>query len=314
MERLLEIYRNTIFLKKILFLPRMIYDFFWLRVLSDKQHIQIRFYQRFGYKLNLDAPKSLNEKIQWLKLYDRTPLHTLCADKLLVRDFIKNEIGEEYLVPLILHTNSPEEISAEVLPDFPVIIKTNHDSGNYFIIRDKELQDFKIIKKRLKKALKKNYYYASKEWQYKNIKPCIVVEKLLMRDNGSIPYDYKIHCFNGNVELISVDLDRGGDKHCRNWYGKDWIKMPFKWSSEIKGRMTDPSSEDVKRPSKLDEMVHYSEILSKHFCYVRVDWYEVDGKLYFGELTFHHDSGFRPFSPLDWDLKLGNKLKLPINE
>ena len=232
----------------------------------------------------------------------------------MVRDFIKNKIGEEFLVPLILHTNSIEKIKPDVLPDFPVIIKTNHDSGNYFIIRNKENQDWKNIKKILNKSLKSNYYYSSKEWQYKNIKPCVIVEKLLMRENGKIPFDYKIHCFNGKIQIISVDLNRGSDKHCRNWYDGDWRKMPFKWSSMIKGHVTDPSFMEVKKPQQLDEMVRYSEILAKHFCYVRVDWYEVDGKLYFSELTFHHDSGYRPFSPTEWDLKLGIKLKLPIND
>ncbi|MBO0340529.1 ATP-grasp fold amidoligase family protein [Flagellimonas profundi] len=263
-----------------------------------------------GKSPDLNDPKTLNEKIVWLKLNDRTPLHTKCADKFAVREYINEKVGDKYLVPLYYHTVNPKDIVPNNLPSPPYIIKTNHDSGGGVFVYDTEQIDWNQVQKSLKKRLSHNYYWESKEWQYKNIKPRIIVEKLLQNKEGKIPFDYKLHCFNGKVITIQVDMNRGTDHHFRNWYDVNWKREPFKWAAVKDGKKTEPSDYDIKRPSTLEEMIRLSELLAAPFCYVRVDWYDVDGQLYFGELTFHHDGGNSPIEPSEWDLKLGEKLNL----
>ncbi|WP_010136873.1 ATP-grasp fold amidoligase family protein [Ochrovirga pacifica] len=296
---------------KILFkFPKKIFDFYRFRIVDEKRVIYNNFYKFQGYQLNLENPKTFNEKIQWLKLNDRTPLHTQCADKYMVRDYVAQKVGEQYLIPLVFHTEDVSQLTMDKLPDYPVIIKTNHDSGNYVIVRDKKQFDLNAVRNKMRAAMKKNYYYHTKEWQYKNIKPRVVVEKLLMQKGGSIPYDYKVHCIHGKVEMISVDLHRGTKEHRRNWYDINWQRLPFDWASILDGVKTVQSDIDIEKPNCLDEMVLLSEKISSSFKYARVDWYEVESKLYFGEITFHHDSGFQPIEPNEWDLKIGAKLKL----
>jgi len=282
-----------------------------LPIIPDKQLVKFKFKHHIGYPINLKNPQTLNEKINWLKLNDRTPLHTQCSDKYLVREFIKDKIGEEYLVPLYFSTKNPKDIIAENIPDTPSIIKANHDSSGGIFVYDKSKINWDEVQQSFEERLKSNYYLVSREWQYKNIEPRIIVEKLLQDKNGGIPFDYKLHCFNGKVRMISVDMGRGSDQHYRNWYNTNWEREEFRWSSpKENGKSTDPSSEDLERPKTLKEMIRLSELLAKAFKYVRVDWYDVDGKLYFGEITFHHDGGFRPILPEIWDKKLGNELKI----
>lgn len=280
-----------------------------LSLIPDKRLIQLKFKWHMGYAINLKNPKTLNEKINWLKLYDRTSLHTQCSDKFKVRAYVKEKIGDDYLVPLYFETMDPEKIIPENLPDVSCIIKANHDSGGGIFVRDKNSIDWKQVQESLRLRLKTNYYPRSKEWQYKNIIPRIIVEKLLENKAGQIPFDYKVHCFNGKVEMISVDMGRGTQEHHRNWYFPNWERAPFSWSSPKEdGKETNPSEHDADKPSTLSKMIELSETLAKPFSYVRVDWYDVDGELFFGEITFHHDGGFRPIHPKIWDLKLGEKL------
>lgn len=281
------------------------------RLVPEKILLQNRYKKKQGKKIDLKNPITLNEKIVWLKLYDRTPLHTQCADKYAVREYVSEKIGECYLVPLFYHTFDPKEIIPESLPEMPCIIKANHDSSGGVFVYDKGKIDWPEVQNGFKKRLKKNYYWKSKEWQYKHIKPRIIVEKLLQDKNGNIPFDYKLHCFNGKVRMVQVDMGRGTDKHHRNWYSRDWVREPYKWSSpKGNGIFTDPSEDDVEKPKSLDEMIRLSEILSNPFRYVRVDWYDVDGTLFFGELTFHHDGGNQSILPKIWDEKLGAELRL----
>lgn len=282
-----------------------------LPIIPDRLLAQIKFRWHMGYPLNLKNPITLNEKINWLKLNDRTPLHTICADKYRVREYITEKIGSQYLVPLYFQTFNPQELIPENLPDPPFIIKANHDSSGGIFVRDKGLVDWEMVQKQLSKRLKTNYYHFSREWQYKNIEPRIIVEKLLQDKNGNIPFDYKVHCLNGKVRMISVDMGRGTQNHYRNWYSRTWEREPFKWSSpKGPGKFTDPSDQDVERPKSLEEMIRLSEILAKPFVYVRIDWYDVDNRLYFGEITFHHDGGVRPILPKEWDKTLGEELIL----
>ena len=280
--------------------------FYWTRIVSDQKVIKRIYKESFGLPINLENPKTLNEKINWLKLNDRTPLHTICADKYAVRSYIEEKIGSKYLVPLFMHTKDPKEVNIKNLPNVPSIIKTNHDSGGGYFVNNKEELDIQSIQSNLKQRLQTNYYHKiSREWQYKNIKPSIIVESLLQTMDGSIPMDYKLHCFNGKVRMIQVDIGRGTKEHYRNWYNTNWVREPYRWSSKKEnGKYTDPASFEIPAPKTLNKMIELSHVLSKPFCYVRVDWYDVDGKLYFGELTFHHDSGYAPILPAVWDLTL----------
>lgn len=308
MKKLLKyIYHNTVLGKVLIY----VYHNTKNHVIPDKIFLKYKYKGNFGVFPDLKSPKTLNEKIIWLKLNDRTPLHTQCADKYEVRKFILEKIGDQYLVPLYFHTRNVEEINSSNIPDSPCVIKTNHDSGSVFFIKDKTQVDWPNLQKQLKKQLKSNYYWQSKEWQYKNIIPQIIVEKLLIDKNGNIPFDYKLHCFNGKVNMISVDMGRGTEHHYRNWYLTSWERAPFRWSSpKGNGIYTDPIELDVPKPKSLAKMINLSEKLANSFRYVRVDWYDLDGQLYFGELTFHHDGGNQPILPKEWDEKLGSMLKL----
>ncbi len=218
-----------------------------------------------------------------------------------MRDYIKEKLGEAYLVPLLFHTQDPADIKPENLPDTPHIIKTNHNSGGgAFIVRDKSHVDFEAVRKSLRTQLKRNYYHRWKEWQYKNIEPRIVVEKLLL-EGSDVPNDYKFHCFNGKVAFIQVDLDRFTG-HKRNLYDPDWTFIDCAWKYE--------NGPDIPAPPKFDEMKALAETVAQDFRLVRVDFYNIEGDIYFGELTFHPEAGVGPFSPPEWDRRFGEQLTL----
>ncbi|VXC03368.1 ATP-grasp fold amidoligase family protein [Maribacter litoralis] len=290
-----------------------IYQFFLhKKYLSRESFTKKKFKKSFGYDLNLQNPISLNEKINWLKLNYNHPLATQFADKYAVRSYIRKQIGEKYLIPLLYSTTNPEDIKPINLPDIPCIIKNNHDSSGGIIIRDKnEKINWKSIQSRLRANMAHNFYWDGREKPYKNIKPIIVVEKLLTTNNGELPADYKVHCFNGKVRMINVDIGRGTKNHYRNWYNRKWEREEYSWSSDLgNGKFTYPSNEDVEKPALLDEMITLSEKLVDDIPYLRVDWYIFQDQLFFGELTFHHNGGNRPIEPKKWDVLLGNELTL----
>lgn len=275
---------------------------YYLRYLliPDEKYVKYKFKKYFGFNLNLKNPKTFNEKLQWLKLYDRTPLHTKCADKFLVREHVKEKIGEKYLIPLVFETKRVTEICLENMPNYPVIVKPNHSRGA-FVINDRYHFDYKKLQKKLEKELKSNFYYRTREWQYKNIIPRIVVEKLLLDEKGDIPNDYKFLCFNGKVELIQIDANRFNE-HKKTLYSKEWEKQNFEFNF--------PIGDDIPKPETLDLMIKLAEILAEDFDFVRVDFYTIEEKVFFGELTFHPAGGFGWFKPKKQDLLLGEKLRL----
>ncbi len=274
-------------------------------LLPEKYRLERRFKRILGYSLDLDRPVTLNEKIQWLKLYDRTELHPICADKYAVRDYIKQKIGEEYLISLVFHSDDPAQIKADKFPDYPFIIKTNHDSSGGIIVWKKEDVNWDEVREIFRKRMKSNYAIFGKgEWQYASIKPMIIAERLLITEDGSIPADFKMHCFNGSLKFTQVDLDRQTN-HTRNLYDRDWNYIPVSWLYK--------NGREVTKPSVYEKMVQLAEKLAKEFIYLRVDFYVVSGNIYFGELTFHSDSGNGKFIPEEWDTTFGNMLKLPID-
>lgn len=266
------------------------------------------FKKTFSYKLDLKNPKTLNEKLQWKKIYDRKDIYTLCSDKYKVRDYIDERIGAQYLIPLILATDNPKKIKYEELPD-SFIMKYNHNSGHNIIVRKKGYAQIEKIRLEGRRWLKRNYYQTSKEWQYKNIKPLIIVEKLLVDENGNVPLDYKFHCFHEKVEAIQVDIDRF-ENHKRNFYDTNWKLLPFIWCTFKNAKPLWGNGRDIDRPILLKEMIDVAEKLSKGFDYVRVDLYSFENKVYFGEMTFTHGGGYEMFYPAEYDKIFGEKLKL----
>ena len=280
------------------------YDRFRSWIVPDKVKIENNHARKLGAKPDLTHPSSFNEKICWLKLNDRTPLHTQCADKYEVRSYVSEKIGSDYLIPLLMHTADSNDLRPESLPEAPFIIKTNHGSGGAVIVTDKKSVSWADVRKNFKLQLKSNYYYLKREWQYKNIKPLIVVERLLLDAQGEIPMDYKFHVFNGKVGFIQVDLDRSL-AHKRNIYDPSWELLDCEYEY--------PRGGTVAKPAKLEEMIRLAEILGGHFIFARVDFYFVDEAIYFGEITFHPESGNGKFAPDKWDHLFGEKLKLPID-
>lgn len=275
---------------------------FGLKLLPDKYIISHSFKRHMGYPLNLDNPKTLNEKINWLKLYNRKEVHTTIADKYKVRTYIREKVGKSYLIPLMYHTKNVKEIVPENMPDKAFIIKTNHNSAGGIIVRDKTKEEWRNIRAIIKKWMGESHYNTTSEWQYKNIERRIIVEELLTKEDDSIPEDYKFHCFNGKLAFIMVDIDRHSNNRTRNLYDKDWNLLPCEW-----GR---PNGRYMEKPSNLAEMIDIAETIAQDFINIRVDLYSVKGSTYFGELTLHHASGFQKFYDHECDLKFGQQLKI----
>lgn len=272
--------------------------------INDKKYIEKIYKFTFGKKPNLENPKTFNEKLQWLKLYDKNPEYTKMVDKYEVRKYIKDTIGEEYLIPLIGVYSKFEEIDFNKLPN-QFVIKCTHDSGSAVICKNKEKFNYKACRKKINKALKQNYFYAGREWPYKNVKPRIIIEEYINSKDKTELIDYKFMCFNGKVECSFVCLDRGSKEGLKvDFYDLEWKKMPFE-------RHYPNSDREIEKPKNYDLMINLAERLAQKMNFVRVDFYEVDGKIYFGELTFFPGSGFEEFRPEKYDTILGELLKMP---
>lgn len=254
-----------------------------------------------GKNLNLDNPLTYNEKIQWLKLYDSTPIKTQLADKYLVRNWIKGKIGEEYLVPLLGVWSNFDEIDFNKLPD-QFVLKANHGSGWNIIVKDKKKFNKLNAKRKFDLWLKKNYAFQSGlELHYLNIQPKIIAEKYL--DEIDRVYDYKFMCFNGEVKFLWVDSDRYKN-HKRTLFNTKWEKLKIEYGVGI-------ADYEIAKPKNFDKMLYFSELLSKGFAFVRVDFYEINNKLYFGEMTFTSGSGITEPKPYKYTYVWGDMLKLP---
>ncbi len=275
--------------------------------ISDKNFLKIKYRYIMNKKLNLKNPKTFNEKLQWLKLYDRNPMYTKMVDKYEVRKYIEEKIGKEYLIPLIGVYDRFEDIDFNKLPN-QFVIKCNHDSGGLVICKNKKNLDIKKTQSKITQSLKRNYYYSGREWPYKNIKPRIVIEKYMQDIDDNDLIDYKVMCFNGEPLYTFVYSERfSNDGVKATFYDKDWNVLEFK-------RNFADSKKKIKKPLNYEKMLEFSKVIAKDIPFVRVDWYEVNRKLYFGEITFFPSSGFGAFNPQEWDLKLGNQIKLPRGE
>lgn len=274
------------------------------RLIPDKVYLKLQYKHHLGRKLNLKNPQTFNEKIQWLKLYDRRPEYTTYVDKYAVREHIKKSIGEEYLIPLIGAYENVDEIDWNKLPD-KFVLKCTHGSQCNIICTDKSKLDIEESKKKLNQWMIRNWYWYGREWPYKNVKPMIICEKFMVDESGFELKDYKLMCFNGEVKLSFVCLNRSTLTGLNvDFYDLDWNPMPFERKYPNSGTL-------IPKPRNYVKMLELAEKLSKAIPFVRVDFYEVNGDLYFGELTFHPGSGFEAFTPIEWDYKLGSILMLP---
>ncbi|TDE04762.1 ATP-grasp fold amidoligase family protein [Flavobacterium sandaracinum] len=299
-------------IKRIINNPYWILYYFLLatkvsRITPDKWYLKLQYRCFFNKKLNLKNPKSFNEKLQWLKLYDRKPEYIKMVDKHEVKQYVANIIGEEYIIPTLGIWDKFDDIDFDKLP-MQFVLKCTHDSGSTIICSDKSKFDFSVAKQKLSNFLKNSHYLPSREWPYKNIKPKIICEKYIEDVSGAELKDYKFMSFNGEVKCLFVCLNRRKITGLNvDFYDMEWLPMPFERHYANSGTL-------IPRPKFFDKMVEFSEKLSKNIPFVRVDFYETNGKLYFGELTFFPGSGWEEFTPEEWDYKLGSMIKLPMNK
>lgn len=273
---------------------------------SDASYIRLKFYLYVGYWPNLKNPKTFNEKLQWLKLNNRHNILTKLVDKIEVKQYISEKIGQEYVVPTLQVYDSAEEIDISKLPD-KFVLKCNHNSGGIVICRNKKNIDLQKSKDILSKTLGLNYFKVGREWPYKNVSPHILAEKLLENDGNDLP-DYKFYCFNGKVGCCLICANRFGEGGLKtNFYDKDWNLLPFT-------RHHDNISYNIEKPEVYEKMISLAETIASDFKFVRVDFYLIENRIYFGELTFFPGNGWEEFNPIEWDYKLGAMLDLDSNE
>lgn len=271
-------------------------------LINDKLYLKNCYRLAMNKKIDIEHPISFNEKLQWLKLYDRKKEYTKMVDKYESKLYVSKIIGEEYIIPTLALYDSFDEIDFSKLPN-QFVIKTTHDSGGVVICKNKNKFNINLAKKKINNSLKNNYYYSGREWPYKNVKPKIIIEEYMEDSKDKSMQDYKLFCFNGEPKYILVCSDRDTNLK-ETFFNLNWGKAPFKRSQHE----TDYS---INRPSKLEEMKKLAKKLSKDIPFLRVDFYEINNKVYFGELTFYPASGFSKFDPEMWDKKLGEMIKLP---
>lgn len=272
------------------------------RWMSDEQFLKKEYFLQMGKPLNLNDPKTFNEKLQWLKIHNRKPEYTTMVDKYAVKQYVADRIGEQYIIPTLGVWEHFDDIDFDNLPK-QFVLKCTHDSGGIVICRDKSKLDKKTAKKKLEYYLKRKYYYIHREWPYKNVKPRIIAEKYMTNGDGEDLNDYKLMCFNGKVKTTFVCSDRFSKDGLKvTFYDTDWRRMPFERHYPV-------SKTEINKPQTYEEMVILAEKLSFGIPFVRVDFYEINGNIYFGELTFFPGSGYEEFTPEEWDKTLGNWIK-----
>ena len=257
-----------------------------------------------GKELNLDNPILYTEKLQWLKLYDQRPEYTTMVDKYAAKKFVAERIGEKYIIPLLGVWESVDEINFDVLPN-QFVLKTTHDSGTVVICKNKRNLDIKGVKKKLGHFLKRNYYDCKREWPYKNVKPCIIAEAYMEDGTYKELRDYKFFTFGGVPKVLYIAQGRGnGEATVADFFDMDFNHLDLTIDH-------DKSNTPPEKPRCFDKMKKLAALLSEGTPQLRVDFYEVDGKVYFGEMTFFHCSGFEKFHPQKWDEIFGDWVKLP---
>lgn len=277
-----------------------------LNWMPDKLYLQLCYRAVFHKKLDLKNPRTYNEKLQWMKLYDRNPLYCTLADKVAVRDYVARYVGPEYLIPMVGGPwEDPDQIDFDALPE-QFVLKCNHGSTTNIICKDKKQLQVEEAKAKLRKWLKTSWFWYGREWPYKDLKPCIYAEKYMEDEEVGELRDYKFFCFAGKPEFMLLSSDRGDEtKQTRgDFFDMEFRHLPF--------HKKHPNAEITpEKPRNFEKMRELAARMSQELPAVRIDLYDVNGKIYFGEYTFFSASGFGPFHPQEWDEKAGAMIPLP---
>lgn len=279
------------------------YGFFnWM---NDKAYLNMIYWANFGKQINWSNPLTFNEKIQWLKLYDQNQLYTIIVDKIKMKEWIKSKIGDGYIIPTLGVWETPDEIDIDILPN-KFVLKWNHDSGSIVVCKDKTLFDKEGALKKLQRGSKVNGFWYGREKPYLNVPPKVFAEEYMEDEATHELRDYKIFTFNGVAKLLLVASERqkeGVDTKF-DFYDMNLNHIDMRNQHENAAMAPEP-------PSQFNMMKELAETLSKGFAHLRVDFYEVNGHVFIGELTLYHGSGFMTFSPESWNYKLGSWINLP---
>jgi hypothetical protein len=277
------------------------------KIIPDRIYLEIAYRIVAGKKLHLNSPKTYNEKMQWLKLYNRRPEYIQMVDKYEVRKFVTECVGAQYLIPLLGVWDKTEEIDFSLLPA-KFVLKCTHDSHGIVICNEKSHLDISKARAILDKGLSSNFYYQGREWPYKYVKPRIIAEKYMENPGENQLTDYKVYTFNGKAKFIQVDFDRFTN-HRRQFYSTDWVQLDISWhikSDRVK---------KIPKPSVLNQVIKLSEGLSKGIPHLRTDFYIIGSMVYIGEMTFYSGSGFGKWTPDSFDAEMGGWLDLsPLRE
>ena len=273
-------------------------------ITSDKLFVKLEYFSGMKHFPDLRHPKTYNEKLQWLKLNDIHDEYTQLVDKYEAKEYVRNILGDDVIIPTFGVWDKFEDIDFTMLPN-QFVLKTTHDSGGVVVVKDKEHMDIETARRKLNKSLRNNYFFEHREYPYKNVKPRIIAEKFMVDESGMELKDYKFFCFNGEVKFLFIATDRPIDTRF-DFFDTDFNHLPFKQGHPW-------ANKEINKPDGFEEMKRIAGILSKGFPHVRVDLYDINGKIYFGELTFFHFSGNVPFEPEEWDYKIGRMLRLPTD-
>jgi len=276
-----------------------------LPILPDKLFLQMYYLVMMKEDLDLRNPKTFNQKLQWLKLYNRKDIYTTMVDKYAVKKYVAELIGEEYIIPTLGVWDHFDDIDFSSLPD-QFVLKCTHDSGGLVIVRDKQTFDKKAAKKKIENSLKNNYHYSTREWPYKNVPPRIIAEQYMEDESGGLT-DYKFFCFNGVADNVMIVADRSIKEPKFYHFSKDWRLLRY---NRLCRKL--PDGFTIPKPSEMDQMFELAEKMSIDIPHVRIDFYLVNGQIYFGEYTFFNESGFETGFDDYSDNHLGSLIKLPI--
>lgn len=271
--------------------------------MDDERFLRLAWKVKMGGPLNIDNPQTFNEKLQWLKLNDRKPIYSTMVDKYDAKDYVASIIGDKYIIPTYGIWESFDDIDFEALPE-KFVLKCTHNSGGVCIVKDKSSFDTSNAKRKIEKCLNRNFYWYGREWPYKNVKPRIIAEEYLDGCGTETINDYKLMCFNGEVKCSFVCSNRNSKSGLNvTFFDREWKRLPFE-------RHYPADLHEISEPQNYQKMIQLAEKLSTGITFLRVDFYEVNNKIFFGELTFFPGGGFEEFTPVSWDYKLGEWMRL----
>lgn len=285
----------------------MFFKYFLRRLVPDAMMLRYWYWRNFKTALNLKNPCTFNEKLQWLKLYNRDPFYSKLVDKYEVKKWVADKIGEQYVIPTYGVWNKFEDIKFDKLPT-QFVLKCTHDSGGIAICKDKSSFDVAVAQKKLSSSLKRNFYYHSLEWPYKTVPHRIIAEKYMEDKYDKELRDYKFYTFNGEPQflLLATNRQRNDKSLCFDYYDMNFKHLPLTNHWHPNNEIAPPH-----KPQNFDKMKELCRVLAKGIPHVRVDFYEVDGQIYFGEMTFFDMGGFLKLHPSSWEKEWGNLIILP---